>query len=434
MALQIFILLTPVPCAFGEQEVDESKYVSREEYEALKKELDEVKSQLSELVKEKREEKAKPEPATIEKKVEALDKRVTAVESAAEGSGLGQTKLLIAGDTTAGFVNQQGQNSTFNADFSPMLLWQLNEYLFFEGGLDIDIAGPDEDGEGSETDVELGAAYLTYLFGDYSLFGAGYFAVPFTAYHNHFDAPWINKLPTDPLIYSDGGIAPDSAVGIFTTGAIPCKRIYQLNYAIWLTNGPALMTDDPSTAGSLNFDNYDDNNNDKAMGFRIGILPVPQLRLGYSFQFSKVSPSGFEEVDSTLHGIDFDYVETIEPIKGIVTARGGWVWSNLSTATYDPTGSLGFGPIRFNNDRNGGYAEIAYRPTKADEQFLRNLEFVLRYDKLNIPSEAPGGGDQEQWGYGLDYWLTDRTVVKTAYINASEDDGDAFWMQIVTGF
>lgn len=170
------------------------------------------------------------------------------------------------------------------------------------------------------------------------------------------------------------------------------------------------------------------------MGFRIGILPVPQLRLGYSFQFSKVSPSGFEEVDSTLHGIDFDYVETIEPIKGIVTARGGWVWSNLSTATYDPTGSLGFGPIRFNNDRNGGYAEIAYRPTKADEQFLRNLEFVLRYDKLNIPSEAPGGGDQEQWGYGLDYWLTDRTVVKTAYINASEDDGDAFWMQIVTGF
>ena len=349
---------------------------------------------------------------------------------------LADTKLLITGDAAAAYVDPEGQSSTFTADFTPMLLWQLDERLFFEGSLELGLTGPEPNGEGSGSDVELDSAYLTYLFNDYIAGGAGKFTVPFTAYHNRFDPSWINKLPMDPLVYSDGGIAPDSGVGVFVTGAVLCGRGL-FNYAAFVTNGPALVTDDPDSAGSLNFDNFVDINNNKALGFRIGWLPFPQLEVGYSFEFSRPNPGGFETVHSTLHGLDLNYVARPEAIRGQVTARGAWIWSNLSEATYDPTGALGFGPLRFDNDRNGGYAEIAYRPTEAAEHILRNLEFVLRYDRLDIPSAAPGGGDQELWTPGIDYWLSPRTVLKLAYGFSEEDnaqDEDIFTLQVATGF
>jgi hypothetical protein len=107
----------------------------------------------------------------------------------------------------------------------------------------------------------------------------------------------------------------------------------------------------------------------------------------------------------------------------------------LSDATYDPMGALGFGPLRFDNDRNGGYAEVAYRPTDATQRMARNLEFVLRYDRLDIPSDARGGGAREQWTPGIDYWITPRTLLKAAYTFASSGpDADLFALQFATGF
>jgi hypothetical protein len=351
-------------------------------------------------------------------------------------ASLADTRLLITGDAAAAYVDQEGQPSTFTAEFNPMLLWQLDERLFFEGALELALTGPDVNGEESGTDVELDLAYLTYVFSDSIVGGAGKFTVPFTTYHNHLDPSWLNRLPIDPLVYSDGGIAPDSGVGVFVTGAIPCRRGL-FNYAAFVTNGPALITDDPDSAGSLNFDDYADTNSNKAVGFRVGWLPFPQLEVGYSFECSRPSPDGFETVRSTLHGLDLNYVEHAELVDGQVTIRGAWIWSNLGEASYDPTGALGFGPLRFNNDRNGGYAEVAYRPTGAGNGLVRNLEFVLRYDRLDIPSDAPGGGVRELWTPGIDYWVSPRTVLKAACAFSSGDDaqdGDIFILQAATGF
>ncbi len=365
---------------------------------------------------------------------DALKQEVAATRRIAEGSGFGDTKLLVTGSAAAGYFDAEGQSGTFTAEFNPMLLWQLNERLFFEGELELALEGPDVNGEGSETEVELDLAYLTYLFHDYVLAGAGKFSVPFTAYHNHLDPSWINKLPGDPLVYADGGIAPDTGVGVFVAGAVPYRRAL-LNYAVFLTNGPALITDDPESTGSLNFDNFNDLNNNKALGFRVGFLPIRELEVGYSFEFSRPNPPGFETVHSTLHGLDLNYVAHLAAIKGQLTARAAWIWSNLSDVTYDPTGALGFGPLRFDNDRDGGYAEAAYRPSDVSERFLRNFEFVLRYDRLAIPSAAPGGGTREQWTPGIDYWITPRTLLKVAYtFDTSGEDADMFALQFATGF
>jgi hypothetical protein len=393
--------------------------------EQAQKEVESLKAQLA------RQEKAVQAQEQVRQEVATLNESLTVTRQIAEGSGLGDTKLLIAGDMSAGYVNQEHGDNTFFAEFSPMFLWQLNERLFFEGGLDFDLSGPELDGEGGETEAELGAAYLTYLLTDYALAGLGLFPLPFTAYHNHFDASWINKLPTDPLVYGDDGIAPDSGLGVFATGAFPCHRS-EFNYAAWVTNGPALITDGDD-AGRLNFANYDDTNNSKAVGARIGWLPIPQIRVGFSFQWARVNPPGFENVDSQLYGIDWDYVDVIDCLRGQVTVRGGWVWSDLGKATYPALP----GAPRFNNDSNGGYAELAYRPTEVAGKWLRNLEFVGRYDRLDIPADVPSGDTENQWTGGVDYWITARTVLKAAYTwddRERGEDQNLFALQLATGF
>ncbi len=425
----IFFLFSCFPvCA--ENDPNECDCVSRKEYNALKKEFDDLKAEFQSL-------KQSSESQTqVRQHVEQLDRKISKVESIAQKTQLGDTKMLIVGDAEIGFTNQKKSNSTFSAQFNPMLLWQLNERLFFEGALELSLSGPDDNGDNSDSSAELDSAYLVYTLNESAVVGAGLFPVPFTSYHNHFDPGWINKLPTDPLVYGDNGIAPDSSLGVFVTGAFP-RRKNIINYAAWVTNGPALITDDPDAAGSLNFDNHTDQNNNKALGGRIGILPSPFLELGYSIQYAKVSPDSFESLYSTIQGVDLNYVRTLECIKGRITTRGAWVWSRLGEATYDPMGTLGFGPLRFNNNRNGGYFEIAYRPTEIKDEILKNFEYVIRYDRLDVSDSAPGGGIHEQWTPGIDYWLTPRTVLKTAYIfdnqeNAEDQDGVVF--QFATGF
>ena len=399
--MEIIFILIPVGLSSAAQDPNNNNYVSRKEYNNLTNKFDALKTQVNKL------------------------------EKTAETSKLGQTKLLIAGDAAAGYFDQEDSTSTFTAEFNPMFLWQLNPRLFFLGGLEIAIEGPDETGEDSQTDSELDSAYLAYFLNDYLSFGAGKFATPFTVYHRHFDPSWINRLPFDPLAYADGGIAPDSSVGIFAIGAVPVNHSV-VNYAAYLTNGPALITNDPDSAGSLNFDNYSDQNNNKAFGFRLGFLPVRELEVGYSFQFSKPSPSNFQTVRSYIHGLDLNYDKDNDCLKGHVTGRFGWIWSQLDAAMYPAVS-----PSTFNNDRNGGYAEASYRPTKAYEDWLKKLEFVLRYDRLDVSSQAPGGGEESRWIPGVAYWITPRTVLKTAYAfdnKEHRDDNNIFAVQIATGF
>ena len=82
--------------------------------------------------------------------------------------------------------------------------------------------------------------------------------------------------------------------------------------------------------------------------------------------------------------------------------------------------------ITFNNERSGGYLQLAFRPTKSDMEFLRNLEFVGRYGWLDLPSGAPDAFDQERWTLGVNYWLNPSTVLKIAYEHTEVDGGDDF--------
>lgn len=390
--------------ALGQDTNASGQFVTREEYDKVVKELDTIKKRLG-LVEEQKTTQDKENEQTFDD----YDQQLKSIKSLATTAQPGTTRPLLTGWADVGYADRKGENSTFSASFNPILLWKLNDRLFFEGELEFEL-------EGSETEVSLEYANLSYIANDYLTLKGGRFLSPFGTFAERLHPGWINKLPDAPLPFGHGGLAPTSELGVQASGGFPVGPT-KFNYAVYVSNGPRLNTgeDEPEEAGLLHFDNNTDVNNNKAVGTRIGFLPIPELELGYSFQYARVREGG--GVNAYLHAVDLGYVRDCDWLKGTIDVRGQWVWSQVGDVTYDADGSLGFGPLMFDNRRDGGYAQLAYRPSKFSNQFIQKLEGVCRWDMINNPGGAPAetGFDEDRWTFGLNYWLGSSTVIKAAY-------------------
>lgn len=427
----------------------DGKYVTREEYEALKKELVELKRELAASKAQpvpapapsaatptaaqaprKVEERPPADSEETTKRLDEVEDRLDSLKSALADLKVGTSDFVITGAMSAGYTDRHKEDATFGASFSPIFLWKVTDRIFVE-------AEPEFELEGDASKVHLEFANASFIVNDYLTVRGGLFLTPFGQFPERLHPVWINKLPDNPLVYrEEGGLVPFSSLGFEARGAVPIKSA-KLNYAVYVANGPGLVSDDEKDVGTLKFDNFTDNNNSKAVGGRIGFLPVPGLEAGYSIQAARVNGHGFSDVNALLQGVDLSYLWDSEAVAGTIDFRAEWVWSDVSDATYDPAGTLGFGPLRFNNKRNGGYFQLAYRPSKIDNKILKNVEFICRYDMLNGPSAVPNGTDDQRVTLGIDYWLTPSTVFKTAYqIDDREHGGsqNAFFFQTAIGF
>jgi hypothetical protein len=376
----------------------------------------------------------------VNQTLEDLDTQVQAVKKETDKIRIGDTKFLLSGFTHASYIDRKGENSTFDIGFNPVFVWEITDRLAFEGQLEFGLSStpPDEQNDSiNSSDVSLEYANMTYLVNDYITVGAGRFLVPFGIFNERLHQDWINKLPDRPLIYDDEvGIVQESGTGGFVRGAFPWDNS-KFNYALYIDNGPGLITKSSDAAGMLDRDNFTDNNHNKSIGGRLGYLPIPELEVGYSAQTAVVNPQDFEHVDMFTQGVDLTYKRQVEWLRGDIDVRTEWVWSHVGDATYDPANTLGFGPLRFDNDRSGYYIQGAYRPTLADDKILRNFEFVLRYDALSVPDSAPGSFDEHRWTPGINYWLNPTTVVKAAYQfdeTSGSLDRNALLLQAAMGF
>jgi hypothetical protein len=444
--IQAALLTIASPVARG-QDTTTDEYVTRKEYDELKAQLLAMKKELDALKKE-RTVASKPESAeshsvasTAPKQESPQDqggvdlhKEVTPAiaRPVAEsiGSLLGTTKFLLAGWAEGMFEARNGQVSTFSASFNPIFLWELTPKLLFDGRLEIEPSG-------GGTNVNLVNAQLSYLLNDYITLGVGEFFSPSNVFVERFEPQWINKLPDRPIgVYH--GVLPNISVGAQVRGGFPIGPT-RANYAFYVSNGPVLNTFDAQTAGTLDFNSYTDNNDNKAVGGRVGFLPIPGVEVGYGFETSKPGFQGtsFHDVQALVQSVDLEVTRDSDLLKGRINLFAQYAWSHVGNAVYDPDGSLGFGPLAFTSKQDGGYAQLAYRPTKVDIDFLRNLELIFRWDHLSRDPSGLGDPEETRWTLGLDFWLSPSTVVKAAYEwdqPNGEPNRNALLLQAAMGF
>ncbi len=435
MVLAAAILLsTGAGTALAQERGDPERFVSREEYEKLKAELEDVKKKLAEVAASREEE----EPSALEEAVDDLEKQLKEVRYGAEAARPGTTRFLVTGYGSATFEDARDEPSNFRATLNPILLWKLNDRLFFESELEAEMG---EGGHGEGVQVEY--AHLTYVLHDLVTVGAGKFLAPFGTFAERLHPAWINKLPNAPAAFGHDGVGPTSLLGVQLRGGAALGAT-KLNYAAYLANGPELNfgDDEPEEAGMLHFEDGADENDDKAFGGRVGFLPVPELEVGVSGLRGEASPDGAEEsADATLWAVDLAYTKESEALGGTFDVRAEWAASHVSRVTFDPDGAIGFGPLSFSNRRSGYYVQAAYRPSKSESALLKSMEAVVRYDVLDLPRGAPMGADARSWTVGLDYWVGQSTVVKLAYMWTDRNDpmGEArdswaLMVQLAMGF
>src|SRR6266571_3493386 len=343
-------------------------YVSRAEYdklkaehEAMKQELDALKATVQQMTAGAAPAPAEAAPgkavsegkqvvtAPPEAATEELRQEVETLKTQVKETFPGTTKFLLGGYGTAGFTARSGEDPFFDAAFNAIFLFKMTDRLLFEGELELEF-------EDEETTINLEIAQASYLLNDYMTIGVGRFLNPTDYFVERQHMNWVNKLPDKPLAVYDG-LLPESELGAQLRGVIPMGPT-KLEYVAFVANAPGLITapDDFSELGTLDFDNDANVGGHVAIGGHVGFIPIPQLEIGYGIQRSKVGPRD-QAVEAILQSADFNYVQ------------------------------------------------LAYRPTHIDNDIIKNVEGVFRYDRLN-QLHTPVGFDEQRWTLGLNYWVT----------------------------
>lgn len=357
-----------------------------------------------------------------------------------------KTQFMLRGYGHTGFEYMDSGDETestfLGAAFAPIFLYKHSDRLMFEAELEFEL-------EGDELEVGLEYADIMYVLNKNVTLRAGKFLLPFGTFMERLHPSWINRLPTRPLGFGHDGIAPSSGIGIELRGAFDLGGP-RLNYSAYATNGPRLKdgTEEPEEAGMLMFQNYEDNNLGKAYGGRLGILPFSDSSTELGFSAYTTNSTGeensiYEDVGAFLFALDFSFVKQISGLGGVVDVKAQYNNSNVDTATYFELEDDIVEEYSFDNQSDSFYGQLSYRPTMAESTFMKKLEFVGRYSDFNAPEGAEWEEKSTQYAFGLNYWLSWRSVVKLSYQNTETEGGhhsvgttntDGLFVQWAIGF
>lgn len=227
--------------------------------------------------------------------------------------------------------------------------------------------------------------------------------------------------------------------------------------SLYLSNGAILEVHDEDTletpSTSINGLNFEDNNNEKAIGGRLGFLPLNNsaLEVGLSAQYtSDISDrdSEYDGIASLNYAVDVSYVKnSISAIKGSIDLKAQWNQVDIDEfGIVLPDGD----ELIINQENSAYYAQLAYRPSLSKSTFLSNLEFIGRYSGINLTEPAEDDldtseeeeeghhqeGDRTQWAAGLNYWISWRSAIKLSY-QVTDNDKESisgFYLHYALGF
>jgi len=350
---------------------------------------------------------------------------------------IGPTSNLVIsgyGTTTykAGLNNEF--NNNFGASFSPIALYQMNDNFLFETELEFGLEGP-------TTETELEYAQVDYQGFENVQIIAGKFLLPFGLFSERLHPSWINRMPTMPLVYghAHGGVAEGALLPVLGDAGVmmrykqPLNNAWAFDLSAWVSQGPQLTTDPDAEAGhgaakTAGGDpvahvagespvplvgygiSFGDNNNNKMLGARIGLVN------GYRFE---AYVSGFtakyddqSKLDLTAGNI------AVEWRPGPFNFRGEGVIIRQDFLHEEGIGTY---------ERTGYYAEVSRR--------MGAVEPVVRWSELPEATleGAVAAANQQQLALGLTYWLDASIPVKVAYLY-NRDTVDGLSLQWAFGF
>lgn len=382
----------------------------------------------------------------------------------------GSTNFLMRGYSHAGFEIIDGNSSFVSGIFAPIFLWKQGDRILFESELEIEF-------EGDGVQFALEYANISYILNDYLVFRFGNFLTPFGAFNERLHPAWINKLPTAPLGMGHDPVGPTREFGAELRGGAPLGNT-KINYSLYISNGPILKVHaedslEPPTT-SINGLNFDDNNDDKAIGGRIGFLPFNNsaLEIGFSTQYTTGigdRNTEYNDVASFGYAVDLSLVKnSIAAIKGNLDLKAQWNRVEVDEFHIElPDGD----ELAVNQENDAYYVQLAYRPALSKSNFLSNIELIGRYSGIDltepaehadegdiVPGVAPpgkaklsgaslsslGGGEEEevhaegdrtQWAFGINYWITWRSALKFSYqVTDNEESVPGFFIHYALGF
>jgi hypothetical protein len=326
------------------------------------------------------------------------------------------------------FPSQRGAGQFSFEEWSPFFLVQLNKRMLISGEITFTPAG-----------VSLGQAQLDIFINDWLMADIGYFLAPIGFWNEALDPEWVNKLPDAPLVMRQ--VIPD---GLAVTGL-------QLRGAKYLFGSPIKMADAAFASNGLGVPgaggvtDWADNggligttanvNNAMAYGARLSFwLPARGINLGVS-EFVNAPYSAGSGVYYSVWQPYFNY------------HRGNWDVRFEYGNSYENTKTF----IGNNQQREGMYAQVAYRNYNSLRQHVQRLEYVARFSdaffhgvNLTYPELASFSPlqnapvDRNQYTLGVNYYFYATTILKFAYEINSELHRDlhdnVFMMQFATNF
>lgn len=336
----------------------------------------------------------------------------------------GSQSFLLTGEASALFVASKDGNTFVPLTLMLMPLTKINDRLFLESGLKMEMQDDGSFAFGLEN------LNLHYRMNSWLTFHVGKFASPWGNVLDMFGEGFVSRFPIGPIGLSDDGMAPTDLVGFGAQGGFQAGKAKML-YDIYLANGPQLIVSEDGTAdnmtGHMSYDALSDNNKNKAFGGKIGILPFSNSMLQvdafaqYAGQTGEAN-SKYQNVSSTSYGADFNFYKTFNIM--MVRLMGQYEETNTDRATYTVTDTSGINNYTFNNKGNSWYVACTLRPSGSSNDFVHDLEIGARYAQYDPPKNALWGGDpSKQLTLDLTYWFTWSSQINFGY-NIQTDAGE----------
>ena len=320
--------------------------------------------------------------------------------------------FLVTGYGATSFRSTFAEDATpndFNALLAPVLLFQVSDRFLFEGELEFEL-------EEGVTVTSLEYAQIDYTVSNNLKLIAGKFLLPFNTFIERRHPTWINPMVSPPPVYGHhGGAGPTdpllpilSDVGVQVRGTFNVGRFGYLTAAGFATQGPALETEGEEEAGHEAEDghgalpevafgtNFEDNNEDKMFGGRLGFGVAPYFEVNLSALTGAYDVAG--DLRFTGYGAHLE------------GRYAGFVLHSEWLRTEQEIAEAGTPPTVETLDRDGYYVQLSYLHGK--------WQPLVRWSQIfagDLEGEtAVEGGDQ--LGIGLSYWIQPSLVVKLEYL------------------